>query len=404
MRTPKRSILWIVMALPCLLPACGLGSDDTEPTEAAATSRAESGTPTVSTIPTPDVIILSGHTGAVPFVAWSPDGTLLATAADGFSAGDVTPRLWDAAGTLVAELVDQPVAITGLSWSADSGWLAGAGADGIVQIWNRDGTASSTITVSDDDSPAPVAAVAWSPDGSLLATAVVRQPDPATPGPQNTLPGTVQLWESDGSELRSFEIAHTFRGSIRLAWSGDGSRLAAGGNDLHVWDTSGTELLAVAGGEFDIVPAMALSADGNLLAHIDMTGRLHVTPVEGGAPSSAPGFGGATSLAFSPDSAQLAVATETILLVVPADNPVSVPTRVVENGVQGNPAWSSDSQRLAIGQARRAVQVAAPDGSALAVLTGCDGFVTTLAWQPDGVMLAAGLNDGRVCLWDVPTL
>lgn len=406
-----RTSRWLTIALLLsLVPACGFGSSDEELAPSETASRTEQTprrgqTATVGADQANAATILSAYTGTVSFVAWSPDGTLLATAPDGYASGDVTSRLWDAGGTLIAELTSDGGGATGQSWSGDGSLLAVAGADGTVRLWNRDGTPASTVAVSGAGPSAPfsISAIAWSPTDALLATASILPRDSGTPGQANSLPARVTLWQPDGSVVRSFEIEHTFRGTVRLAWSDDGSLLAAGGNNLHVWETTGAELLTVPGGEFDFVPAMAFSPDGTYLAYIDMTGRLNVYGLDGRSPMSSAGFGGAAALAFSPDSTRIAIATETLLLVVPSDNPLSVPVGVVTNGVQGNPVWSPDGQRLAIGQARRAVQVATPDGSTLAVLAGCEGFVRRLAWSPDGASLAAGLDDGRVCLWDVAT-
>ncbi|MDQ3549260.1 MAG: hypothetical protein M3439_10645 [Chloroflexota bacterium] len=356
-----------------------------------------------STVAGPAAIALSGHTGVVRSVAWSPDGALLATAADGLSSADETLRLWDAAGTLVAELPGQARAIIELSWSADSRLLAGAGTDGIVRLWSRDGALSSTIVVAADP-PTPLAAMAWSPAGSLLATAVVQPNDPATPGQIVTLPAIVQLWQPDGSEVRSFEIEHTLQGIVHLAWSSDGFRLAAGGNDLHVWETSGTELFTVPGGEFDFHPPMAYSPDGNLLAYPDVAGTMQIHSLDDGTRMSAGSVGVDPSITFSPDSSLIAVASGQLLLVVSSDNPIESRVQAVSNGVESASVWSLDGQYLAVGVARRAVALAAADGSAITILVGCDGLVSALDWSPDGATIAAGFRDGQVCLWDVKSM
>ena len=399
-------VAWLMalVLLVSLIPACGFGSEDDAPVASVPATRTGSpGQPAESTATDPEAIALSGHTGDVRAVAWSPDGTLLATAADGLSSTDETLRLWDAAGTLVAELPGQARAITGLSWSADSSLLAGAGTDGVVRLWSRDGALSSTIVVAADP-PTPLAAMAWSPVGSLLATAVVQPNDPATPSQIVTLPAIVQLWQPDGSKACSFEIEHTIQGIVHLAWSSDGSRLAAGGNDLHVWETSGTELFTVPGGEFDFHPSMGYSPDGNLLAYTDVTGTMQIHSLDDGARVSAGSVGVDPSITFSPDSSLIAVASGLLMLVVSSDSPIESRVDAATNGVESPPVWSLDGQYLAVGVARRAVALAAADGSAITILTGCDGLVSALDWSPDGATIAAGFVDGQLCLWDVESL
>ena len=73
-----------------------------------------------------ELLTLSGHTGAIYAIAWSPDGSRVAT-----GSWDNTLRIWQpTTGRLLCSLVDQPSQITCLAWSSDghriaSGDLAG---------------------------------------------------------------------------------------------------------------------------------------------------------------------------------------------------------------------------------------------------------------------------------------
>jgi WD40 repeat protein len=390
-----RVSLTVVVVAVSLLAGCGGG-------DAAPDGVRISETPTVRIVATvsddAEVLRLDPHAVGVMFVAWSPDGTLLATS-DGLDA-----RVWDVSGTLVAELATGPASITALSWSADSQRLATGDSGGVVSLWGRDGVAHTTFAVSDDRPPAPVASVVWSPVGSLLATGVVQPPDSATPGSSPpTFPATVQLWQADGREVQSFEIAYSFRGVVNLSWSSDGTRLAAGGNDIHVWDTSGEELFLDEGGEFHFRPSLAFSPSGELLAFTDVAGIIHIQPVDGGPPLSGGTVAVDRAVVFSPDSSMVAVATDHLVIVLGADDPIGRRVNAITSGVQSAPAWSPDSRLLAAGVARRAVQVVTAEGEDVAIMPGCEAMVTAVAWSPDGARLAAGFADGQVCVWEVPT-
>jgi len=346
----------------------------------------------------PDTLVLDRHPVSVTLVAWSPDATVLATS-DG-----VMTRLWDTSGASIAELTIQPATVTALSWSLDSQTLATGDSAGSVTLWTRDGAQVSRIQVSDLDVPVPIASVAWSPAEPILATAFVHPPDSATSTAPVSLPATVQLWQPDGTQVRTLEIDYSFRGVVHLAWSADGSRLAAGGNDIHVWDADGEELFVVEGGEYHFHPSIAFAPNGDLLAFTDVAGTLHIHSVTGAPPLSGGTVAVDRAVVFSPDSARVAVATDNLLIVLASENPGGDRVNALTSGVQTAPVWSPDSAMLAVGVAQRAVQVVTPDGDSVAIMPDCEGMVTTVAWSPDGARLAAGFADGQVCFWDAPSI
>jgi hypothetical protein len=81
-----------------------------------------------------EMLVLSGHRGAVSSVAWSPDGERVAT-----RSADHTARLWEPAKG--RELLTLPVAwepVTSVAWSPDGKRLASAGEDRTVQVYAMD--------------------------------------------------------------------------------------------------------------------------------------------------------------------------------------------------------------------------------------------------------------------------
>ncbi|MDT0330007.1 AAA family ATPase [Nocardiopsis lambiniae] len=75
--------------------------------------------------------VLTGHTDTVRNLAWSPDGTLVATASrDGIA------RLWDTDGGLVRELRGHLGMVEMAAWSPGSRRLATASRDHTVRVWD----------------------------------------------------------------------------------------------------------------------------------------------------------------------------------------------------------------------------------------------------------------------------
>jgi len=116
---------------------------------------------------------LTGHINAVQDVAFSSDGTLLATVST-----DETVRLWDVAS---GKQHGQPLtghtnAVQDVAFSSDGKFIATASEDGAARLWEVDNGRQFgpplTGHTGDGSQPyGPVWGVAFSPDGKLLATA-----------------------------------------------------------------------------------------------------------------------------------------------------------------------------------------------------------------------------------------
>jgi len=79
--------------------------------------------------------------------------------------------------------------------------------------------------------------------------------------------GTVRLWDTGSGNLRLTLHGHT--GGVRaVALSADGRLLASGGDDatVRLWDTERGQPVATRQGHTGVVSTLALSRDGRLLA------------------------------------------------------------------------------------------------------------------------------------------
>jgi WD40 repeat protein len=112
-----------------------------------------------------------------------------------------------------------------LAWSPDGALIASAGADQTVQISNASDGSSNPPFFTGHKSQSnvnPVLSVAWSPDGKSIAS-----------GDAN---GKVYVWKA--ADRKTFFIYSGHKGAVNaLAWSPDGKTIASASSDntVHVW-------------------------------------------------------------------------------------------------------------------------------------------------------------------------
>jgi eukaryotic-like serine/threonine-protein kinase len=193
------------------------------------------------------VVTCSGHSAEVRAVAWSPrDGQRIVS-----GSLDTTVRVWNAiTGSIILTYRGHSQRVRSVAWSPDGTRIASASEDKTVRVWNA--ITESTILTYRGHSD-KVITVAWSPDGTRIASA--------------SFDGTVQVWNSTigGNPL----IYHRHHGSVRaVAWSPDGQYLASGGADttVQVWDATLGQLIHTYSGHRQDVQAVAWSPDGTRIA------------------------------------------------------------------------------------------------------------------------------------------
>ncbi len=331
-------------------------------------------------------------------LAWSPDGQTLAGSAGARDMPNTTIHLWRADGTALATLVGHTGPIPALAWSPDGRVLASGSLDGTVRLWSATGAALNTLSL-----PAQwVYGLAWSPDGQTLAVGGIQVPTTSvgTPGrPSPIIPGTVTLWSPSG-ELRATlgPPRHTGGKFFHLAWSRDGSTLAAGAVTFAIWRTDGTLVAAL---DEIASPAwgMAFSPDGAVLATGNENGLLRLYTGTGVLFATL-GDMNTVGLTFSPSGTTIAALGRSgVSLLDVRGTQVTVRDLPARAKPHSDLAWSPDGARLVAWFSDQTVQIWRADGQLGAILAGCGGAPLSVAWSPDGRTIAAATQDGRLCLW-----
>ena len=149
---------------------------------------------------------LGGHTTAVRYVAFSPDGSQLVSLGT-----DNTIRLWEGVtgkSRHVFVLDHEGITLSGMSFGLDGGLLVATGQHG--QLWAWDTATGEPRTLFNGQLDAQC--VAFSPDGNVMAAAVAER-------------NTVVLWDV-GRDRYLRELNYVAR-PLNIAFSPDGTILAA---------------------------------------------------------------------------------------------------------------------------------------------------------------------------------
>jgi uncharacterized protein with WD repeat len=271
---------------------------------------------------------------------------------------------------------------------------AGAGATG------SPGVIVHHIATLTDPGSAGVDAAAFSPNGTLLATADHN--------------GNVYLWNIPADTRAATLTDPGSNGVASAAFSGNGRALATGDQNgsAYMWNLASDNLTAtLTGPGFEGVDSAAYSPHGKTLATADMDGSTYLWGPGGGMLATLTAPGGSSTVygvAFSPNGQTVATCDingDTDLWDVATDSRIATLAGPSGFSVYGI-AFSPNGKLLATADqdgsaylwnvaSRRRIRALADPGS--------NSNVSSVAFSPNGKILATSDLDGTAYLWDVAT-
>ena len=218
-----------------------------------------------------EVRTLDGHTAPeatddAGLVIWdisvSGDGTIASAGADG------TVRLWSKDGTPGAVLEPGTEWPTDVAFSPDGKQLAISNVDAPLEIW--DVAKAAKVTELDVEPQGPLA---WSPDGTMLATATAK------PGGE----AQVRVWDAATFDL----LEQLAIGATSVDFSPDGKQLAlteASNSDVILWTIGGADPTRL-DGTLEVLGSAIWAADGTTIYTAGIKDGVRVWDLAAGTPS-----------------------------------------------------------------------------------------------------------------------
>jgi sugar lactone lactonase YvrE len=294
---------------------------------------------------------LEGHTKRVNSVAIAPDSLLIASGSGGdFTSEEQSVRLWQITdGAQLNSPIKHPGSVAAVAFAPDGKILATASSDNAVRLWHMPEARALPVVMTHPES---VLGLAFSPDGQTLATACYDD--------------SVRIWRVAGGVMLSEFKGHTYD-VYQVAFAPDGQTVASVSGDYSVrlWRVADGSQRTFSG-HTDHVVDVAFAPDGQTLATASRDSTVRLWRVADGTLLYTLKSNGSwiNGVAFSPDGQIVAAACGHM--------------------------WSGD-YTVRLWQAA--------DGSPLCTLEGHTKMVTCLAFSPDGTLIASGSEDTTIRVW-----
>jgi WD40 repeat protein len=320
-----------------------------------------------------DRAVFTGHTDVIHKAIYSPDGRFVFTASE-----DKTVKMWDVKSRHEIKTFEgHGGGVHALAVDSAGTRIATEAFDDTGRIWNIADRTSKVLA----DLTGPVAALAFSPDGKLLATEATTLPGKPGAAPR--------IWDAATGKILQTLTGHTDAVSA-LAFTPDGKKLVTASWDstARIWDVaSGRELVRLAGHTAPLA-SVAVSPSGEYVVtgSYDSTARLWETGT-GKLVAILKGHTGVVhNVAFNPQGNLILTGGQRV--------------RSTEAASDAEIPLPQDVKRDEDAPDDHSVRLYKLDGTQENVLEGHRGDISSATFGANGGMIVTASADGTVRVWD----
>ncbi|MEL6438228.1 MAG: AAA-like domain-containing protein [Cyanobacteria bacterium J06621_8] len=330
---------------------------------------------------------LSGHTGPVWEIDFSPDRQLILSASE-----DQTAKLWKLDGTLLTTFEGHQAGVWAVDFSQDQTKVVTASWDGTLKVWDIKGKLLKTLQGHQDR----VWEVTYSPKNSMIASASWDR--------------TIKLWTPDG------ELITTLTGHQDRVWGLDfryDEKILASAswdNTIKLWDVEKSiqlqkpVLIATLKGHEEEVNNVDFSGNGRDLVSAAHDGTLILWDVSNPQqPKRKKTLVGhqdrVTSVAYNKQTGEIVSVSDDKTIKIWSPEGTLITTfkghrdRVVGLGV------STDGEMIASGGFDKTIRLWQPRNNLLRTLEGHNKGIWQVTFSPDAQLIASGSRDAKIKLW-----
>ncbi|MBX3001129.1 MAG: hypothetical protein KF893_21580 [Caldilineaceae bacterium] len=292
--------------------------------------------------------------------------------------------------------VEPDIPFQALQFSPDHSQVAALNTNGVLAVWDVE-TGQRRFSIQAHEGGATRSNLAWRPDGAAIVTGGMQDQ-------------TVRIW-SDAGDLRK-ELSPFPTGVRSVGWNRQGDRLATVDNTIvRIWDAWGDTLIVDSDIHTATIQVAEWSPDGRYFLSGDRAGQIYLWPVEDASQSPIL-LGGHTNIIrdvdWSLDSTRLLSGSSDGTARLWDLQRFTQITPTLQSGV-GSIAiadFSPNDEWILLYGAQSGGEIwntATLTRSAILLIAGEDGSISTFEWREDGQKLLTGGRNGQVRVWDVAT-